>query len=438
MRILYIHQYFTFPDSFGGTRSYDLAQRFVRAGHQVTVITANNGKNIPQTKRWEVIQKGGIECHLLRSNYSNKMSYGKRAAEFIKFFVLAFFRALTIRFDFVLATSTPLTVAIPALLIKTLRRKPFVFEVRDVWPEVPVAMGALKNKWLIKGMYWLEKKAYKNATAIVALSTDMQRSMQNRFSHCVSDKLYVIENISETERFEEAAKVPPKLGNDKTLLYAGTFGTANGLAYVVELARILQQHQVNNIRFHLYGDGREKESIRAMADSCGVLNQTVFIYDPVAKNELDDLYKHATWGSSFCLPVKELWANSANKFFDTLAAGRPIIINYEGWQAELIRQENIGYVLPYDLKDFDQNACRQFADYASDDTLIAAQGSRARSIAEKCYSLNVASHKYMEVLKRHGLLYDWVSTDSGSLGGGVVKSCGSGHDQAASFRSSSS
>src|SRR5690606_32160141 len=174
MKLIYIHQYFKFPDETGGTRSYDLASSFVKKGIDITVVTATSDEKYNTKQRWTEIEREGIKINYIYLPYGNHMSYLKRSLVFFKFLWFTSFRLLKLKGDIVLATSTPLTIGIPALVKKWFGKTPFVFEVRDVWPEAVIAIGAIKNKLMQKVLYGLEKMIYKNAIAIVSLSTDMQ------------------------------------------------------------------------------------------------------------------------------------------------------------------------------------------------------------------------------------------------------------------------
>ncbi|SEW52472.1 glycosyltransferase family 4 protein [Chitinophaga arvensicola] len=403
MRILYIHQYFTLPAAAGGTRSYDLSKRFTQAGHKVIVITSSSFlKNLYQfSKGWTILELEGIELHVLHVEYSNKMSFSKRIIAFLKFLVFASFRTFRIKADVVLATSTPITVAIPAITAKFFKRVPFIFEVRDVWPEVPVAMGIIKNKMLIRLLERFEKYIYAKSAHIVALSDDMKSSVIRRIG-LPAHKLSVIANISETDRFSKysqpGALLPSLLGYAprKVVLYAGTLGMVNGLKYMVQLASHV--HKLDpSVKFIIFGDGMEKEMLVQYAQSEGILNQNIYFFDPVPKSQLSQLYYECTVASSFVTPIPQLWANSANKFFDCLAAARPVVINHQGWQAAVIEQENVGFVLDFDIKKMAIEAQR-FCNYINDDLLLETQRNRAGRLAKSAYSLDIAASNYLKIL----------------------------------------
>ena len=401
MKIIYLHQYFKFPNETGGTRSYDLAKGFVASQHSVEVITATSDEKYKSSKRWIKVVQDGLVVHYVYLPYGNHLSYLQRSFVFFKFLWFATFRLLKLKGDVVLATSTPLTIGIPALIKKWFGKTPFVFEVRDVWPEAVIAIGAIKNKWLQKLLYRLEKLIYKNAIAIVPLSTDMQKSIVFRYPQFKNKTNIVIENIAEINRFQSNSKA---VDLEKTIgfhprfsvLYAGTFGKVNGIHKVIELAEKTLQID-KELVYILIGSGAEKKNIVQLAKDRGVNGKNVFILNPISKSELPLWYSAVSMGSSFVIDIPELWRNSANKFFDTLAAGKPVLINHEGWQAEAIRKYNVGYVLPFEITE---EVAKEFVDYTKNENLAHEQKESALKLAKQKYSLEVATESYLKILEK--------------------------------------
>src|SRR5690554_3559087 len=407
MKLIYLHQYFKFPDETGGTRSYDLATSFVKKGFEVVVVTATSDINHKSKKKWKVLERDGLLVNYIYLPYGNHLSYFQRSFVFFKFLWFSTFRLLKLKGDFVLATSTPLTIGIPALFKKWFGKTPYIFEVRDVWPEAVIAIGAIRNKMMQKLLYLLERVVYKNAFAVVPLSTDMQKSIVNRYPQFTDKSSVVIENISEINRFqniedeidlENITGFKPRF----TVLYAGTFGKVNGIDRVIELAQKTLLID-NRLVYILIGAGAEKENVIQLAKNTGVYGKNVFILDSISKNELPKWYNTVSMGSSFVIDIKELWANSANKFFDTLAAGKPILINHEGWQADVIKDFNIGFVLPPLISNDDAEL---FYNYTREDSVLRDQKYNALSLAKEKYSLEKASEKYIQVLERVKVLIE--------------------------------
>lgn len=401
-KLIYLHQYFKFPDETGGTRSYDLASSFVKNGIDITVVTSTSDEKYKTKQRWTEIEREGIKINYIYLPYGNHLSYLQRSLVFFKFLCFSSFHLLKLKADVVLATSTPLTIGIPALIKKWFGKTPFIFEVRDVWPEAVIAIGAIKNKWLQKLLYGLEKLIYKNASAVVPLSTDMQKSIVSRYPQFKDKTDIVIENIAEINRFQSNSnKVDLKkvVGFNPrfSVLYAGTFGKVNGIHKVIELAdKTLKIDK--ELVYILMGSGAEKKNIIQLAQDKGVLNKNVFILDAISKSELPQWYKAVSMGSSFVIDIPELWANSANKFFDTLAAAKPILINHEGWQAEMIRKKNVGYVLPFEITYDD---AVRFVEYTRNVNLLSEQSICALNLAKENYSLEIASKKYFKLIENY-------------------------------------
>lgn len=391
MKLLYLHEYFNFPEGNGGTRSYDLAKEFVKKGIDVTVITSNSNIKTESTDRWTYMEREGIKFWVLNCEYSHMMSIGQRIKSFLKFSHYSSRKAVEVQADVVLATSTPLTIAIPGIWKKKRSKIPFVFEIRDVWPEGPIQQGYVKNKFLIWLLRKIEKFIYHRADFLVPLSTGMKADILTRVD---VKNMEVIPNISEIDRFEhfEECDIDFDFTGKKVVLYAGTLGPVNDIMYVAKLAqRTLPLAPW--LCYLIIGNGQQKEEIVKYCSENNILNKNIFFLNPIGKKDLPSVYSKVTMGSSFVWDYKIKWDNSANKFFDTLAASRPILINYQGWQADVIRENQCGYVLPYHLTDED---VRDFVEYMSNDPLLKQHGKNARAKAED-YSLPVAVEKYMHV-----------------------------------------
>lgn len=392
MKLIYIHQYFKFPDTRGAVRSYDLSKVFLENGIEVVVIATTNTKS---KKRWEYSEREGIKLYQLSCAYDNSMGFIQRIFSFFKFMFFATIKILQLKCDIVLATSTPLSVAFPALVKKAIQKTPYIIETRDVWPEVPIKMGFIKNKLLVAFLYWFEKITYNNSDWIVPLSTGMEENIKQRYR---GTNITVIPNISNIDRFQNSAKDIninlPIIDGKKVVLYAGTLGTVNGIQYIVDLAKETSKLDVNII-YLVVGTGREKEKLIKYAEQSNLLNKSIYFIDAVSKDSLSYLYAKCTLGSSFVINNPVLWDNSANKFFDTLAASKPILINHEGWQADTIRKYNIGYIL---APIVNQNSAKAFVSYINDEELLQEQGKNAFKVGKCEYSLEVAARKYLFII----------------------------------------
>ena len=344
MKIIYLHQYFITLNKAGGTRPFEFAKKLVEMGHEVDVITSIFD---PVNKKdWYQTYESGINVHWLPLRYSNYTSYLQRLIIFIIFAFKSYFRIKKISGDIIFASSTPLTVAIPAILHSKQKDIPLIFEVRDLWPDVPIAMKILKNPIIIFFSKLLEKITYKNSNAIIALSPEMKDGIIKK--KVDPNKVAVIPNSSDLDYFKLNKKKIFEfrdkrlwLKNRPLLIYTGAFGRVNDLAYLIQLGKELLN--INpEIRILLIGDGIEKNKLVYMAKKNGVYNKNLFFENPIPKKDIPVALSAANIASNIVIDIKENWANSANKFFDCLAASKPIFLNHGGWMQDLVLKYNCG------------------------------------------------------------------------------------------------
>ena len=259
-------------------------------------------------------------------------------------------RASSVDADVVFATSTPLTIAIPGILTARRRHLPMVFEVRDLWPELPIAIGALKGAVPIFLARRLERVAYHNSARVVALSPGMRDGVVA--TGYPADQVVVIPNSSDNSLFDVDPDVgrawagqDPWIGKRPLVVYIGTFGQINGVDYLARLAAAVKQRDPE-VRFLAVGDGKMRRRLEQVARELGELNVNFRVLDPVAKQEVPAILSAATLASSLFVDLEPMWANSANKFFDALAAGVPVMINYGGWQSEILDETGVGFRAP--------------------------------------------------------------------------------------------
>ncbi len=396
MDVVYIHQYFNTPTMHGGTRSYEMARRLVNKGHRVRMVTS--WRESSATTDWFVTNEDGIEVHWLPVPYGNEMTYGERIQAFVRFATRSARRAQRLPGDVVFATSTPLTVALPGAWAARRRRRPMVFEVRDLWPEMPIAVGALRDRRAIWAARQLEDFAYQSAARVVALSPGMADGVVA--TGYPRSRVCVIPNSCDFDRFEDdpAAggtfrREHPELGDGPMVLYPGTMGRINGVEYLAELAAACRE-RVPAARFVVIGSGSERERVLARASELGVLNEQFFVYPSVTKVEVAAAFQAASVIVSVVADIPAVENNSANKFFDGLAAGRAIAINYGGWQADLLRQHDAGLVLQRDVSD----AADSMVAWLSDPARLARAGRCARELGQREFSRDLLAARLERVL----------------------------------------
>jgi len=401
VRIIYLHQYFNTPQDAGGTRSYEMARRLVASGHDVDMVTSTRTSSEGGFRGWRQTEEAGIRVHWLYVHYSNAMSYAERIRAFLKFAGMSALKAASLEGDVVFATSTPLTIALPAIYAARRQKIPMVFEVRDLWPELPIAVGALRGRILIAAARWLERFAYRNSAHIVALSPGMKDGIVR--TGYPEDRVRVIPNSADLELFDVPATAGQAfrdqfdwLQDRPLVVYTGALGLINGVGYLARLAAAVER-LAPQVRFLVLGEGKEEQTVRNIAKKMGVLGRNFFMLPPIPKVEMPKVLSAANLATSLFIDLPEMWANSANKFFDALASGTPVAINYRGWQADLIKQTGAGIVL--DAQDIEA-AANRIVQALRDQTWLERAGAAARKLAEERFSRDLLAGQLETVLQK--------------------------------------
>lgn len=383
MHLLYIHQHFSTPRGSVGTRSYEFALRMVRRGHRVTIVcgsykSGGTGLDVPFSRGARRGQVDGIEVVEYDLSYHNSDGFIRRISAFLRFSVRSTALALTESYDLVVATTTPLTAALPGIAARWLRGKRFVFEVRDLWPELPKAMGVIRNPAVLRGLSALEWLAYRSAHRLIGLAPGIVDGIARR--GVPRSRIELVPNGSDVELFcgNKAPWRPDGVPEGAFLaLFAGTHGIANGLDAVLDAAAELKRRRREDVAILLVGDGMMKPALLARAKAERLTN--VFFSPPVPKQQLAGLLASADIGLQTLANVPAFYyGTSPNKFFDYLAAGLPVLNNYPGWLAEMIVESRCGFAVAPDNP-------AAFADAlltaASDRKALKRMGERARKLA---------------------------------------------------------
>ncbi len=374
MKILYFHQHFTTPHGSGGIRSFEFARNLVSNGHEVLMVCGSfyGGDTGLQDEFKNNIRSGdvyGINVIEFDIPYSNKDNFFQRSIKFLYFSIKSINIVIKNDFDILFATSTPLTAAIPGIFSKIIRKGKFIFEVRDLWPELPKAMGVIKNPIIIFFLDILERIAYLSADGVIGLSPGIVEGIKRKTNK--SKPIIMIPNGSDIDLFQNSASsetlnYPAGLGaSDFIALYAGTHGKANGLNSILDSARTLNLEEPR-IKILLIGDGSEKQSLINFKDENNLNN--IFFMDPLPKTEVIAWMKRADLGLQILSNVPEFYyGTSPNKFFDYLSSGLPVLVNYPGWLAEIVVKNEFGYFAdPQDPNSLALELNRAFTDSRKD------------------------------------------------------------------------
>lgn len=404
MHVLYFHQYFSTRQGATGTRSYEMARRLVDAGHRVTMVCASYGPAStglagPFSRGKREGEVDGIHVVEFELPCSNKDGLLKRAWTFLKYSLQSSRIAVFEKSDLIFATSTPLTAAIPGIAGRWLRGKRFVFEVRDLWPELPKAMGIIKNPIILAAMGFLERRAYHSAARCIGLAPGIAEGIQR---HIPAERVSTIPNGCDldlrTIALREAWR-PESIGaTDFLAVFTGTHGPANGLGVVLDAARILKERKRDDIKLLLVGDGKDKDSLVQRASEERLDN--VVFHGRVDKEKIAGLLGAADVGLQILANIPAFYfGTSPNKFFDYLAVGLPVLTNYPGWVATLVDEHGCGKaVAPEDSSAF-ADALEYLADNRDE---RARMGIAARSLAEDQFSRDQLAEQFVKVLEDVG------------------------------------
>ncbi|MDO8914769.1 MAG: glycosyltransferase family 4 protein [Coriobacteriia bacterium] len=400
MHILYLHQFFATRDSSHPTRSYEFARRMVSAGHEVTMLTGNSRLGALHDDglvRHFVVD--GISVRSVRNRYSNAMGHARRIVSFAVFAVTSTIEAARVRRpDIVFATSTPLTIGVPGWIAAKVRRVPFVFEVRDPWPEAAFQMGALqRGSALGRLALWLERFLYREADAIVGLSPGMIECILAAGAD--PGKTHMIPNCSDLDLFHPGPKDPGTverygLRDLFVVGYTGAVGPTNAVHVIADAAAILKERGRDDIAVLVAGDGKCLAGIRTDAQARGLDN--LRLIGPLPKTVMPDLLRTCDVLLGHLAKVPVLYTGSPNKLFDALASGRPVIVNSPGWTRPLVEESGAGlFVDPEDAVAL----VDAIIGIADDPQRADRMGKAARAVAERDFSRDEQADRLIALLQ---------------------------------------
>ena len=344
MHILLIHQAFADLDEAGGTRHYEMACLLASQGHKVTIIAS------------PVSYITGISSH--RVNKANKQipvpgvtiiraytysalhrSFFHRVLSFFSFMVSSFIAGIRVhKVDLIWGTSPPIFQGFTAWLLAFLKRVPFLFEVRDLWPAFAIAVGVLKSKLLIQLSLWLEKFLYKQADEVVINSPGFMEHVRNRGAK----EVILVPNGVDPDMFTpDHSQVNPwlaKKDGQYIVLYAGAHGLSNDLPTLLQAAKLIEKESA--VKFWLVGDGKEKPNLVRQAEQMQLTNLEFF--PSVSKLEMNQVMAASDVCVASLLPVDMYKTTYPNKVFDYMAAGKPVILAIDGVIRQVVEDAMAG------------------------------------------------------------------------------------------------
>jgi glycosyltransferase involved in cell wall biosynthesis len=403
MHILYIYQYFISPSDAGGTRSWSLSHLIKQRGHKVTILSSSNdyktGKRLKGYNR--ILQQENLNnINVLRIGFEFPYfhTFLGRVFSYLVFTAFSCFAALRMPApDVTFASSTPITVAIPALLLYWLKRVPIVFEVRDLWPDFLIQYGILNSRVLIRIMYMVEKFIYQQSEAIVTTSPWMYNKIIAK--GVPKHKVFCVPIGAELELYHPSLAtqrdIRKELGitaNELLVIYTGAHGIPNALDTLVEAAALLKNKPIH---FLFVGDGRCKASLQKRAQVLSLEHQVHF-WPPHPRTELGPILANADLCIISLRGVEAAYASFPNKLFDYLASGKPILVNSPGDIANLLFETKTGFIVQCESP---QEIARTLEELVDQKDNLERMGKKARQVAEQQFDRNILYKSIVNLLE---------------------------------------
>jgi glycosyltransferase involved in cell wall biosynthesis len=406
MKILLLHQYFLEDDDAGGSRFNEMTKQWTNQGHEVTVVAGMmhyNGseKRAEYKGKWfKHKQQGDVNVWRTHVSESYNAGFIGRMWGYFSFVFSSLWTGLfkvKNKYDVILVTSPPLFIGITAFLLSKIKQVPYVFEIRDLWPESAIDTGVVTNKLIIKLAYWFEDFIYKHAKLINVLTPAFRDALIQK-KGVPADKIIFIPNAADfslsdnlVQNFDkESFREEKGWVNKFVITYIGAHGVANHLEQVLDTADLLRD---TNVLFVLIGSGMQKNKLKEQAKNMRL--QNVVFLDPVAKAEVFKYIVASDMGASVLKKVDTFKTVYSNKTFDYMACKTPILMAIDGVSRKLVEDAKAGsYVEPEDPQDF----ASKIKIYLADPDKIKLEGENGYKFAKQNFDRKVLADKYIAYL----------------------------------------
>jgi len=404
MRVLLFHQYFLGKNDSGGSRWNELTSFFSKEdGMKIDVLAGNihyiTGKQIAKN-RWSNRECVDENITLYRTwTYSGYNSnFIGRLIGYFSYTLSSLIKSLFLKKpDIIIVTSPSLFVGISAIILSKIKCVPFIFEVRDLWPESAIATGVLKNNLLINILYSLEKTLYNQAKKIVVLTPAFKSNIVDRFPE-FQDKIEVITNgadfnIINKNNKQNSIRKKYGWGDKKVFAYFGAHGLANDLIQVVEIAKIYKNN--DTILFVLVGDGMQKDALKKIATKYA-LGNLQFI-DSVPKHEVNDYINAVDICMAILKKTDTFKTIYPNKLFDYMSCEKPSLVTIDGITRALVQEAQCGlYSEPEDMESF-RDTIDAFDNMSKEE--LQCMGENGYLYVKKYFDRNMLALEYLKIIK---------------------------------------
>lgn len=402
MKILYFYQYFSTNNGKWGTRAYEFSKRWVQEGNEVTIFTTVYDKSdLKTTNLFETIYIDGIKIIIFNINVSNKHNILLRLFTFFIYTLFSTLYALFAKYDIVISSSGPITVGIPGLLSKIVRRKKFILEVRDIFADGLQQLGIIKNKSVLILLKLFENYLYKKSDTIVVLSESMKSWIVTK-SKISPRKINVVTNATDqlNNIVSNESNIPVnfRFDNKFIIVYYGTIGDANNCVQIVDCALILKSLNVQNLKIWIIGDGKQRLMLEELSISKN-LSDILEFHDPVPRKVLFQILQKCFCSLLILRDIEVFDTVSPNKLFDSFSVGLPIIQTTGGWIKSLVDKYEIGINIKSECSQSLANAIY----YLINNRDISKKFStNAKSIGKIHFDRNKLALLYLKILQSVG------------------------------------
>ncbi len=409
MHILFLSHYYPPEVNAPASRTAEHCQRWVEAGHEVTVITCVPncpdgvvfGGYANRFRRQEEV-RGGVRVVRVWTYIAPNSGTVRRVINYLSFMITAVWASLRVRRpDVIIATSPQFFCGWAGVLASWLRRRPFVLEIRDIWPESIEAVGAIRFRPLLGFLEWLERRMYLAADHIVAVGKGYRDHIVSRAP--VADRISIITNGVDLEQFSpqqdrgaQEYRRECRLQQRFICSYIGTIGMAHGLDVVLDAAEMLASAGRRDIAFLLVGDGAERARLEAEAGRRGLAGQVIF-----AGRQPRERMPTVLAASDACLvhlKGTELFGSVIpSKIFETMAMGRPIIMGVRGEALRIVLDARAGLEMEPDSPESLVECVRRLAD---EPALRAGLCESGRAYVQEHFDRDELAGRYLKLLQR--------------------------------------
>jgi len=399
-KVLFLSHYFPPEVNAPARRTYEHMLKWVKNGVDVTIIT--NHPNHPNGKlhkgyinKWFSKERiDGINVIRVKTYLTANKGVIRRTINFIVYMVMAILASISVKkVDVVIATSPQFFCGFAGTIIKKIKRISFILEIRDLWPDSIIAVGALKEGFITRSLRYLERYMYFSADKIVTLTDTFQEHIKKVGDP--GENIITNPNSFDLDHLEDIDKIYSQMAESDNFIcsYIGTFGMAHNLEVVLDAAKLLQC--IKEIHFLLIGDGSEKSILMEKYKEMNLDNVTILPLQP--KDEILLFYKISNVGLIMLRDSVLFKSVIPSKMFEFMAVKSPVIMSVpEGEATAIVRKHNCGIVCD---PDSSVKLAESIEDLFNNQEKVKEYGNNGYEAVIKTYNRGKLALKYLDVIK---------------------------------------